>query len=139
MTFNWRYDQTRTFDGRCIYKAWLGWILGIGIGKLFYNCDFYISNDLVSNADSGDIKIMVQFPGNPILKFFLQFSNCVGVSFSKLTNVYILLREAFWYIKSTILIWFCLTVNSVFTQSLQFINSLYSLKCKNLGFYLSTF
>ena len=30
-----------------------------------------------------------------------------------------------------------LTVNSVFTQSLQFINSLYLLKCKHLGFYLS--
>ena len=40
-------------------------------------------NDLVSNADSGDIKIMVQFPGNPILKFFLQFSNCVGGTYMR--------------------------------------------------------
>ena len=30
-----------------------------------------------------------------------------------------------------------LTMNSVFTQSLQFINSFYSLKCRNLSFYLS--
>ena len=34
--------------------------------------------DSVNQADSGDTKILVQFPGNPILKFLLKFSNCVG-------------------------------------------------------------
>ena len=34
--------------------------------------------DSVHQADSGDIKILVQFPGNPILKFLLNFLNYVG-------------------------------------------------------------
>ena len=32
----------------------------------------------VSHADSGDIKVFVQFPGNSILKISLRFWNCVG-------------------------------------------------------------
>ena len=37
-----------------------------------------IGNDSVNHADSEDTKILVQFPGNPILKFLLNFLNCVG-------------------------------------------------------------
>jgi hypothetical protein len=34
--------------------------------------------DSVNHADSGDINILVQFPGNSILKFWVKFLNCVG-------------------------------------------------------------
>ena len=37
-----------------------------------------IGSDSVNQADSGDIKILVQFPGNSILKFFTNFWKCVG-------------------------------------------------------------
>ena len=36
------------------------------------------ATDSVNHADSGDIKILVQFPGNSILKFWVKFWNCVG-------------------------------------------------------------
>ena len=35
-------------------------------------------NESVDHADSEDIKILVQFPGNSILKFLLPFRKCVG-------------------------------------------------------------
>ena len=34
--------------------------------------------DLVNCADSRDIKLLVQFPGNSILRFLSNFQNCVG-------------------------------------------------------------
>ena len=36
------------------------------------------ATDSVNHADSGDINILVQFPGNSILKFWVKFWNCVG-------------------------------------------------------------
>ena len=36
-----------------------------------------IESDSVNRADSGDIKLLVQFLGNTILKFSLRFRNCV--------------------------------------------------------------
>jgi len=35
-------------------------------------------NESVNHADSGYIKLFVQFPGNSILKISLRFWNCVG-------------------------------------------------------------
>ena len=35
-------------------------------------------NESVNRADSGNIKIFLQFPGNCILKYFFKFQNCVG-------------------------------------------------------------
>ena len=35
-------------------------------------------NNSINQADSGVIKILVQFPGNLIFKFLLNFRNCVG-------------------------------------------------------------
>ena len=43
-----------------------------------------MGTDSVNHADSGDIKVLVSFPGNSILNFFLIFKNawvaliCVG-------------------------------------------------------------
>ena len=37
-----------------------------------------MGTDSVNHADSGDIKVFVQFPGNLILKISLRFLNCVG-------------------------------------------------------------
>ena len=34
--------------------------------------------DSVIHADSGDVKTLVQFSGNPILEILLNFWNCVG-------------------------------------------------------------
>ena len=64
------------------------------------------ATDSVNHADSGDINILVQFPGNSILKFWVKFWNCVVgtdmreiawvapicVSFPKSTNEYIFLH-----------------------------------------------
>ena len=36
------------------------------------------SLDSVSDADSRDIKILVRFPGNPILEISIKIRNCVG-------------------------------------------------------------
>ena len=36
------------------------------------------ATDSVNHADSGYIKILVEFPGNLILKFLVKFRNCVG-------------------------------------------------------------
>ena len=61
--------------------------LNSGNGNLFTFAIFILqkSENKVINADSEDIKTLVQFPGNSILKF-CQFWNCVGVSFSKSPN-----------------------------------------------------
>ena len=87
----------------------VGWIQGIGIGITFYVRDFIFLKTAtysVNHADSEDIRILVQFPGNSILKFWVKFWNCVGVSFPKSTNEYIFLHWSFWYIKLNVLIWF---------------------------------
>ena len=57
-------------------------------------------------ADSGNKKILVQFPGNSILKFFKISKNawvasiCVGFWFSKSPRVFNFLRWSISYIKS---------------------------------------
>ena len=37
-----------------------------------------IGNESVNHADSGDIQVFVQFPGNSFLEIPLRFWNCVG-------------------------------------------------------------
>ena len=39
-----------------------------------------IGTDSVNYADSGDIKILIQLPGNSILEFSSNFWNCVGAT-----------------------------------------------------------
>ena len=70
---------------------YLGWIPGLKIGMIFCMRFFEkfevllqkIANDSVNHAVSWDIKVLVQFPGNSILKFITNFWKCVGVSLSK--------------------------------------------------------
>ena len=40
-------------------------------------------NDSVNQAETADIKILVQFPGSRDLKFFLEILNCVGGSYMR--------------------------------------------------------
>ena len=35
-------------------------------------------SDSVRDAESHDIKILIKFPGNPILEILIEFCNCVG-------------------------------------------------------------
>ena len=61
-----------------------------------------IVSDSVNHADSGDIKIFVQFPGNSISKIFENAWVApifVGVQFSKSPNMLVLLRWTFPYVK----------------------------------------
>ena len=60
----------------------VGWIPGLRIAITFLFrriLDIHaVESDSVNHADSGDIKLLVQFLGKTILKFSLRFRNCVG-------------------------------------------------------------
>ena len=61
---------------------YVGWIPGLEIDRTFFHERFFlfqkIRTDSVNCADSRDTKILVQFPGNSILKFSTNFWKCVG-------------------------------------------------------------
>ena len=92
-----------------------------------------VGADSVSHADSGDIKVFVQFAGNSILKISLRFWNSVGCGhmrgcffFSKSPNVYVLLRWSFLYAKLGVLIWFRINPRYFNPRNFQFENGLFN-------------
>ena len=64
------HESTRT-----IYVGWIP-------RSLFFPDEIFSNpnrvSDSVSDADSRDIKILVEFPGNPILEISIKIRNCVG-------------------------------------------------------------
>ena len=82
---NFIFDRKESFflpNTNFYTETYLGWIPGLKIGITFLCQRFFhfkkTESDSVNQADSGDIKILVQFPGNPILKFLLNFLYYVG-------------------------------------------------------------
>ena len=64
------------------FIVWIGWISGFKTGLIFCVGDFANSKkngtDSVNYAGTKDIQIWIKFPGNPILKFLLEFWIFVG-------------------------------------------------------------
>ena len=76
------------------YTSFYNFMRRLNSGNNFFVWTFFsfqkLGNDSVNCADSGDINILVQFPGNSILRFFPIFLIawlaliCVGVLISKI-------------------------------------------------------
>jgi len=64
------------------FRAFLGWIPGFKIGITSFEWAIFLIQKVGTNsviqAASLDIKILVQFPGNSILKILQNFWKCVG-------------------------------------------------------------
>ena len=69
--------KNRRYESSVAQKPMVRLNSGNGNRYYFFMWPIFIfsksQNDSVNHADSGDTKILVQFPGNSILKFSLQF------------------------------------------------------------------
>jgi len=74
----WRYFQKKN---QWAHIIWVGWIPGLEIDRTFFNERFFIWKNwkwLSKSCWFWGTKILVEFPGNPILKISLNFWNCVS-------------------------------------------------------------
>ena len=83
----------------------------------------------MNHSDSGHIKILVLFPGNSILEFWLKFWNCVvgthmrGRFVPKSSNEYIFLHWSFWSVKLRVLIRFHVNPRNFHPRNFKFLVS----------------